>query len=379
MTLPDDGEVRAGTESPVFIPGLRLCGLFYEEAVRPILESAFPSLTYSAALVGYGSDVLGYDTVRSTDHEWGPRLLLFVDEQAYADVATPIQSELSQQLPRVFYGYSTHFGEPDDEGVQVRAVRDAGPVDHKVEVHTPHQFCLDRLGVDPRDGFRVEDWLILPQQKLLEFTAGRVYHDGLAELEEIRARLAWYPRDVWLYLLACQWHRISQQEPFVGRTGEVGDEVGSQLIASSLVRDVMRLCFLMERRYAPYTKWFGTAFSQLEAAPVLTPSLQGVLRSRTWQERERHLCAAYEAVAHIHNALRITDRLAEHVSFFHDRPFRVIHGGRFTTAIIDAIDDPEVRDLVNRVGMIGAIDQVTDNVDVLSGPGQYVKFRALYG
>ena len=63
------------------------------------------------------------------------------------------------------------------------------------------------------------------------------------------------------------------------------------------MRDLMRLCFLMERRYAPYTKWFGTAFSRLDAAPVLIPSLQGVLRAGTWQERERHLCAAYEAVA----------------------------------------------------------------------------------
>ena len=140
----------------MFIPGLRLCELFYEEAVRPILESAFPSLVYSAALIGYGSDVLGYDTVRSTDHEWGPRLLLFVDEAAYADVATPIQTELSQRLPRVFHGYSSHFGEPDAEGVRLREARDAGPVEHKVEVHTTHQFCLARLGVDPRDGLRVQ-------------------------------------------------------------------------------------------------------------------------------------------------------------------------------------------------------------------------------
>jgi hypothetical protein len=378
MTLPDDTPRLAGAERPAFIPGIRLCGLFYEEAVRPILAAAFPALSYSAALIGSGSDVLGYDTVRSTDHEWGPRLLLFVDEQAYADVAAPIQAVLGQRLPREFSGYSTHFGEPDADGVRVRATHDSGPVAHKVEVLTPHQFCLDRLGVDPRGGLLLQDWLMLPQQKLLEFTAGRVYHDGLGEIAEMRAQLAYYPRDVWLYLLAAQWQRISQQEPFVGRTGEVGDEMGSQLVAGTLVRDLMRLCFLMERRYAPYTKWFGTAFSRLDAAPLLTPSLQGVLRAGTWQERERHLCAAYEAVARRHNALGITETLAEHVTFFHDRPFRVIHGGRFASAIIDAIADQEVRDLVQRAGLIGAIDQMTDNVDVLSGPERYVTFQALY-
>lgn len=377
MTLPENAHQSAA--SPAFIPGVRLCGRFYAETVRPILATAFPALRYSAALIGYGSDVLGYDTARSTDHEWGPRLLLFVDQQAYPEVAAPIHAALGQRLPREFAGYSTHFGEPDTEGVRVREAQATDLVAHKVEVHTLRQFCRDRLGVDPQAGLALRDWLMLPQQKLLEFTAGGVYHDGLGELGLLRAQLAWYPRDVWLYLLAAQWQRISQQEPFVGRAGEVGDDLGSRLVAATLVRDVMRLCFLMERRYAPYTKWFGTAFSRLDAAPVLTPSLQGVLRAGSWQERERHLCAAYEAIAHMHNALGITAPLAEHVSFFHNRPFRVIHGERFVSAIFAAIADQDVQNLVDRAGMIGAIDQITDNVDVLTDPEQYVKFRALYG
>jgi hypothetical protein len=378
MSPGADARDSANAGRPPFIPGIRLCRLFYEEAVRPILDAAFPSLRYSAALIGYGSDVLGYDTVRSTDHDWGPRLLLFVDEQGYSEVAGAIRSDLSHRLPHVFHGYSTHFGEPDAEGVRVRAAHEAGPVAHKVEVHTTQQFCLDRLGVDPRDGLTVQDWLILPQQKLLEFTAGAVYHDGLGELGVIRERLAFYPRDVWLYQLAAQWQRLSQQEPFVGRAAEVGDELGSRLVAETLVRDVMRLCLLMERRYAPYTKWFGTAYSRLAAAPALTPALQGVLRAESWQERERHLCSAFETVAHMHNALKITAPVDEYVTFFHDRPFRVIHGGRFAEAILAVVADTEVRDLVQRVGLIGAIDQVTDNVDVLTNPEQYMKFRALY-
>jgi hypothetical protein len=58
----------------------------------------------------------------------------------------------------------------------------------------------------------------------------------------------------------------SQEEPFVARTGDVGDELGSQVIAGRLVRALMQLCFLMERRYAPYSKWFGTGFSRLSIA-----------------------------------------------------------------------------------------------------------------
>ena len=63
-----------------FVPGLRLSELFFHEAVRPILDDAFPGLVYSTGLIGYGSDVLGFDTVRSTDHEWGLRMVLFLSE-----------------------------------------------------------------------------------------------------------------------------------------------------------------------------------------------------------------------------------------------------------------------------------------------------------
>ena len=58
---------------PEFIPGLQLSELFYQEAVKPILQAVFPHLVYSAALIGPGSEVLGYDTPQSMDHNWGPK------------------------------------------------------------------------------------------------------------------------------------------------------------------------------------------------------------------------------------------------------------------------------------------------------------------
>ncbi len=57
-----------------FGPGLRLAGEFYAGAVRPVLDQAFPGLRYAAALLGPGSEMLGFGTGRSTDHDWGPRL-----------------------------------------------------------------------------------------------------------------------------------------------------------------------------------------------------------------------------------------------------------------------------------------------------------------
>ena len=248
---------------PVFIPGLELSSAFYTEIVAPIIADAYPRLRYAAALIGYGSEVLGYDTARSTDHEWGPRMLLFVSDDDHAQHAEAIEALLGYRLPPTFRGFSTHFGPPGADGVQKPATSTSGPITHKIPVYPLRGLLTHWLGVDPLGALTAVDWLLMPQQKLLEITAGRVFHDGLGELEPVRARLAYYPPGVWRYLLAAQWTRISQQEAFVGRAGEVGDDVGSAVIAAALVRDLMGLCFLLERRYAPYSKWFGTAFAEL--------------------------------------------------------------------------------------------------------------------
>ena len=105
----------------------------------------------------------------------------------------------------------------------------------------------------------------------------------------MREALAWYPDDVWLWLLACQWRRIDQEEPFVGRTAEVGDELGSRVLAARLVRDAMRLCFLLERRYAPYAKWLGSGFRRLHAYEELGPMLEAALVATDYLARERTL------------------------------------------------------------------------------------------
>jgi hypothetical protein len=180
---------------------------------------------------------------------------------------------------------------------------------------------------------------------------------------------------VWLYLLAAQWRRVGHLEAFVGRTGEAGDELGSRLISSSLARDLMRLCFLMERRYAPYAKWFGTAFAHLRCARELGPLLEGALAADTWGRREAYLSRAYEAAARMHNALGVTAPLETGVSKFHGRPYLVLHAERFATAIEAIVSDPRVRALPPG---LGSSDQLTDNTTVLTNPEIYDRLRAVY-
>jgi hypothetical protein len=361
---------------PEFVPGLVLAGRFYREAVRPILDQDFPGLAHTAALIGFGSEVLGFDTSVSVDHHWGPRVLLFLDNGDRERHAEAVRQTLRRRLPATFLDWSTNFAEPDeaDHGTQRLEPGRPGAINHRVEIHTVPGFFQDYLGIDLAEPLTARTWLTLPSQKLRTVTAGKVFHDGLG-LETVRQRFAWYPQDVWLYQLAAGWTRLAQEEHLTGRAAQVGDDLGSRLIAARLVRDLMRLCFLMERQYAPYPKWFGTAFGQLEAAPILQPLLHRVLDAAGFTERDRALGEAYGAVARMHNALGLTEPLPPDQRRFFGRPFTVIFGDRFAEALRGQIIDLEVRALPVP---IGGIDQWSDSTDLLESTALRAPAEALY-
>jgi len=343
-----------------FVPGIELARGYYLEVIRPLLEGYSPGLRHSAALIGSSSEVLGFDTPRSSDHNWGPRCQVFIGA-GDGDRAAEIAALLADRLPATFLGWPTCFPDVTAPDLAPR---------HWIEVAELGQWLISRVGFDPRAGVGLVDWLATPTQALAELTGGEVFSDGLAAeggaaasggLRAARASLAWYPDDVWRYVLACQWQRISQEEPFPGRCAEVGDDLGSVVVTPRLARDLMRLAMLMHRRYPPYSKWLGSAFGRLPGTDGgLHGRLTAALAAPDWPGRERNLSAAYEVAAAMHNDLGLTEPVGASVRPFHDRPFRVIDAGRFVVALIDSISAEQIR----RLPATGAADQFIDSTDV---------------
>jgi hypothetical protein len=365
---------KRGSGMPKFIPGLELSRLFYQKEVRPILASNFSRLAYSAALFGWGSEVLGYDTQISRDHHWGPRVFIFLSEQDYGKLVAKIHDALCQHLPYSFMGYSTNFSEPEPNGVRHPIKINSGTVNHMIHVYTVKSFFEMRLKFNPHRDIQPLDWLTFPQHRLLELVSGNVFYDGLKSLEKIRRKFAYYPKDVWLYMLASQWQKISQEEAFVGRTGDTGDELGSQVIAARIVRELMKLCFLMERRYHPYLKWFGTGFSKLAISRMLSPLFRRILLSDSWKERESWLAKAYEAIARKHNSLKLTKPLPTKVVEYYGRPYLVIHADSFAAELMKGIKHKSLKNLAP----IGSLDQFIDSTDVSENLLLREKLRTVY-
>lgn len=261
--------------------GIDLSRAYHDDVVRPLLQAWRPGLPYAAGRLGSGSDVLGLDDATSRDHDWGLRLTLLVDER---DVAA-VDARLEAALPAEHAGLPVRFATTWDPVVR-----------HRVEVATPRGFARSRLGIDPTTDLDAAGWLALTGQSVLEVTAGAVVHDGPGELAAVRDRLAWYPHDVWLHVLAAEWARVGQELPFVGRTGLRGDDAGSRVLAARLAGSLLRLGLLLERRWPPYPKWLGTAFAGTPAATTAGPHLDRALAAETWQERDAALGAACDAL-----------------------------------------------------------------------------------
>lgn len=325
--------------------GLALARAYWCQVVRPLLDEALPDVPRAAARIGPGSDVLGLDDEISRDHDWGLRLQLLVPPERVVEV----DELLAARLPADFRGYPTRLAFTGDQHARLA-----------VDVTTVDELVATGVGFDARHGGSVQDWLSLTGQAVLEVTAGEVFEDTDGQLTDLRAALAWYPDDVWRYVVASDWRRIDQELPLMGRAGDRGDELGSRVIAARLVDVAVHLGFLLCRQWAPYSKWRGTLFPRLPLPPELGLCLAEVLAQDHWRARGERLAAALAVLAEVQRKAGLPAPATPCVPFW-DRPYLHLDPD-LVPGIIAQTESAEVRALP--VGL-GSIEQRSDNVDLL--------------
>jgi hypothetical protein len=262
-----------------FIKGLELNKGFYIDVVKPLLERKYPDLLYSAVLLGYGSDVLGYDTEISMDHDWGPRLQLFIESK---DI-----------IPEL-------------------------------------------------DNFTNEDWLTFTDQNLLEITSGMVFHDGL-KINELRNELKFYPLDICKLRMAVLWDYIWNKEAFIGRSIEINDYIGLKINTSTIINYLIKILFYLENKYIPYSKWFGNAFKELAVYNTIKGIIINTLNENEPKEIEKNLCIIYEKVVEEHNKNGKLPYLGNKINNFFGRPYKVIFAEKIVEVLIDSIEDDKLK------------------------------------
>jgi hypothetical protein len=266
--------------------GLEISRNFIDESLLPLLQKEIPEHydCLAVAVIGTGSDVLGYDDQISRDHHWGPRANIMYLRQDAEDAAPKVKRILNETLPADYNGFPVQVDIGNLTGVCCCAVED---------------FFLRFLGTD-RLPERETEWLDLCEVDLFHVTQGTVVYDAAGELTRRRERLAYYPENVWRKRIA-DWcmYASGRDSPYnVYRISKRGDDLTCMIYLGQYLKRAMELCFALNREYSPYTKWLNRAYRNLpKYVDTIAPLLDEILPIEDWKGRVFKMVEANYAIA----------------------------------------------------------------------------------
>lgn len=227
--------------------GLELSQRFFHDVIHPLLQTHYqPVLPFLAAgLLGGGSEVLGFDDAISQDHNFSPRVQLFVTEPAITPEIDAIRHTILAAAPAQYLGFPLQH----DQWLSF------------IEVAPLDAFFHNYLTIDHWPS-TAQDWLKLDEQKLLELTSGKVFFDPQGRLQQRRTLLHFYPDDVRYFLLYQGFARLSEVGA-IERTIRRGDIIATSLYQAFFVYFAIKVFHLFHRRYCPYRKWMGRSLQTM--------------------------------------------------------------------------------------------------------------------
>ena len=246
--------------------GLELSRAFYESYGAPLLHEQFPEQEglVAVGLLGSGSECLGFDDEVSRDHDFEPGFCLLLPGEDVIDRRTAFLLERAYaKLPKAFMGFKRS------------AVAPVGGARHGV-LRTA-DFFTEKVGA-PDGILTMDQWLKLPQQALLEATAGEIFRDDLGEVTAIRTALSAMPEDVRRKRLAGHLLVMAQAGQYnYLRCLKHGEPAAGQLAVNEFVKSCIEVVFLLNKAYAPYYKWSFRALRQLPKLSLTAETLEYLL------------------------------------------------------------------------------------------------------
>ena len=253
---------RNSTKTSCRENGLQLCKAYFEEFGMPMLREQFPQYMdrIAAGLCGEGSECFGFDDEFSKDHDWGPGFCLWIPEDIKDRIGEDLQKAY-ENLPKSYHGYK-------------RNTTKEGKI--RTGVWTISGFYSYFLnGTIPKTE---QEWLACEEEALAAVTNGEVFFDGSGEFSRIRNRIKeYYPKGV-------QRKRLGRELILMAQTGQYNfprmlkrsDKVTAQMYLSQFMTHTLRVLYLLNSTYAPYTKWLHKGAGDLFVLPEITDILNAI-------------------------------------------------------------------------------------------------------
>ena len=244
--------------------GLQISENFYYNEGKPMILKDFPELypRIAAGLCGEGSECYGFDDEISKDHDFGPGFCIWLLEEDFEKYGSRLQ-EAYDALP----------------GSKLRDVQPhAGK---RVGVFSIKEFYR-YFGVEvcaQGGNYRIQSPIhCAPEDRLSSCTNGRVFEDNAGEFTRVRQEIcAYYPEDIRVRMIKSCMFRMAQSGQYnYGRCMKRGEYAAAELYKAEFARAALRLMYLLNRQFEPYTKWThrkALTLPLLKGIPVLIESL----------------------------------------------------------------------------------------------------------
>ncbi len=234
--------------------GLEISRRYYEEILRPAVEKYLPFHVEKMAfgLVGDGSECYGFDDEISRDHDFGPRVMIWLTSSAYFAFGIKLQ-EFIYKLPKKFLGFdgvnTSQYGKDRDGVFEI------------------NNFYKKFTGLDHPPS-TIHEWRLIPEVNLSLATNGEVFCDPAGKFTEYRnVLLDGYPEDLRLKMMAARCMKIAQSGQYnYARSIKRKEFVAAQMALAEFTDSAISMIYLMNRRYKPFYKWMHRGLRDL---PVL--------------------------------------------------------------------------------------------------------------
>ena len=234
----------------VVMKGLEISKSFYQEYGIPMVKDQFPFLEREIAvgLIGSGSECFGYDDNISTDHDFDPGFLIFIDDKI--DETTKFKLERAYaKLPREYKGYKREIMSP--VGGNRRGVKRVS------------DFLKEKTGtIDGK--LSIYDYMSIPEMNLAELVNGEIWRDDSNIIKNVRIKLSTYPYDIKLKKIAGELLIMAQSGQYNFERCISHNELGAaRLSLYEFVNATIHTTFLLNEVYMPFYKWKFRALRDL--------------------------------------------------------------------------------------------------------------------
>ncbi len=241
--------------------GMKIARDFFHNEVFPIFKKTFLNLIEKTAfgLVGQGSECFGFDDEISTDHDFGKRCCIWLDDE----ISIKNKEEIENYFKKI------------NGNIQVYYVS---------EFYKYYTLFKD----GPRT---LEEFRKVPSDLLAVATNGEIFYDSLGKFTEIRERLLkFYPQDLIYKKMAFCLNKIAQSGQYnYGRCLKRNNFIGCEMALSEFIKYYCHFWHLVNKKYMPFYKWYQKSLEKLDFNGYESVKKLEKLLSFNPKERENYI------------------------------------------------------------------------------------------